>query len=56
MLDYRDIEKRRNLDKAMEYLAKDDQRVEALKENKKDRAIRRGTIPKEKSNRGRPRV
>jgi hypothetical protein len=55
MLDYRDIEKRRNLDKAMEYLAKDDQRVEALKENKKDRIIRRGTLPKEKGNGGRPR-
>ena len=56
MLDYRDIEKRRNLDKAMEYLAKDDQRVEALKENKKDRIIRRGTLPKEKGNKGRPRM
>ena len=55
MLDYRDIEKRRVLDKAMAYLAKDDQRVEALKENEKDRVIRRGTMPKEKGNKGRPR-
>lgn len=55
MLDYRDTEKRRVLDKAMAYLAKDDQRVEALKENEKDRVIRRGTMPKEKGNKGRPR-
>jgi hypothetical protein len=29
--------------------------IEALKENKKDRAIRRGTMPREKGNMGRPR-
>lgn len=55
MLDYRDIEKRRNLDKAMEYFSKEEQSIDALKENGKDRSIRRGTIPKEKSTRGRPR-
>ena len=47
--------KRRNLDYAMAYLVKEDQSIEALKENEKDRIIRRGTLPKEKSTRGRPR-
>ena len=55
MLDYRDTEKRRNLNNAMAYLSKDEQSIDLLKENKKDRAIRRGTVPKEKSNKGRPR-
>lgn len=55
MLDYRDTEKRRKLDNAMAYLVKDEQSIEALKENKKDRAIRRGTMPREKGNMGRPR-
>lgn len=54
MLDYRDVEKRRKLDKAMAYLVKEEQSIEGLKENKKDREIRRGTLPK-KSNKGRPR-
>ncbi len=55
MLDYRDIEKRRNLDYAMAYLVKEEQSIEALKENEKDRTIRRGTMPKSKGNVGRPR-
>ncbi len=55
MLDYRDTKKRRNLNNAMAYLVKEDQSIEGLKENGKDRSIRRGTIPKEKSTRGRPR-
>lgn len=55
MLDYRDAKKRRNLDYAMGYLVKEDQCIEALKENEKDRSIRRGTIPKNKGNIGRPR-
>ena len=55
ILDYRDVEKRKKLNKAMEYLAKEGQSIDALKENEKDRAIRRGTMPKEKSNMGRPR-
>ena len=55
ILDYRDTEKRRKLDIGMEYLVKDEQSIEALKENKKDRAIRRGTMPKSKGNIGRPR-
>ncbi|WP_323586136.1 YagK/YfjJ domain-containing protein [Aliarcobacter butzleri] len=53
MLDYRDVEKRRKLDIAMAYLVKEEQSIEILKG--KDRAIRRGTIPKEKCTRGRPR-
>jgi hypothetical protein len=56
IVDYRDVEKREKLDEAMEYLVKEEQSIEALKENEKDRAIRRGTLPKEKSNRGRPRI
>lgn len=55
MLDYRDTEKRRNLDYAMAYLVKEEQSIEGLKENEKDRSIRRGTMPKVKGNIGRPR-
>ena len=39
----------------MEYLAKEGQSIDALKENEKDRTIRRGTMPKSKGNGGRPR-
>lgn len=55
MLDYKDVEKRVNLNNAMAYLVKEEQSIDSLKENEKDRSIRRGTIPKEKSTRGRPR-
>ena len=55
ILDYRDTEKRRKLDIAMAYLVKGEQSIDALKENEKDRSIRRGTIPKNKGNIGRPR-
>lgn len=55
MLDYSNVGKRRNLDKAMEYLAKEGQSIDALKENEKDRAMRRGTMPKKKGKNGRPR-
>ena len=55
MLDYRNVEKRRKLDNAMAYLVKEDQSIDALKGNEKDRSIRRGTMPKEKSKKGRPR-
>lgn len=55
MLDYRDTGKRRNLNNAMAYLVKEDQSIEGLKENGKDRSIRRGTLPKSKGNIGRPR-
>lgn len=55
MLDYRNVGKRANLDKAMAYLVKEEQSIEPIKENKKDRAFRRGIMPKEKGNNGRPR-
>lgn len=55
MLDYRNVEKRRNLDNAMAYLAKEEQSIDLLKSNEKSRAIRRSTIPKSKGNKGRPR-
>jgi len=55
MLDYRDVEKREKLDNAMSYLVKEEQSIKAIKENEKCRAIRRGTVPKNKGNMGRPR-
>ena len=55
ILDYRDVEKRRKLDISMAYLCKEKQSIDALKENEKDKSIRRGTMPKERSNIGRPR-
>lgn len=55
MLDYKDVEMRKNLDKVMSYLVKEEQSIELLKEDEKFRAIRRGTIPKSKGNIGRPR-
>ena len=55
MLDYKNVEMRKNLDNAMAYLVKEEQSIKAIKENEKDRAIRRGTMPKSKGNVGRPR-
>jgi hypothetical protein len=56
MLDHRDTEKRKILDeKVISYLCKDEQDIGMLKENKKDRAFTRGTLPKKKGNIGRPR-
>lgn len=56
MLEHNDVEKRENLDKAMEYLCKDTQSIQSLSDNKKDRAMTRSTIPKKKKeNIGRPR-
>lgn len=56
MLDYKDSDKRKILDeKVISYLCKDEQDIGALKENKKDRAFTRGTLPKSKGNIGRPR-
>lgn len=54
MLQHTDKEKRENLDKAMMYLCKDEQQIDSLS-NKKERSVVRGTIPKSKSNIGRPR-
>lgn len=54
MLDHTDIKKRRNLDKAIAYLCKDEQEISTLS-GKKERSFVRGTMPKSKSNVGRPR-
>ncbi|MDK2069865.1 inovirus-type Gp2 protein [Aliarcobacter butzleri] len=54
MLEHRDTEKRKNLDKAMEYISKDDQSIKSLSE-KKERSCVRGILPKSKGNIGRPR-
>ncbi len=55
MLKYKDEEKRINLDSAISYLCKDEQDIEPIKTNKKDRAFTRGTLPKSKGKIGRPR-
>jgi len=55
MLEHTDEEKRKNLDGAISYLCKDEQDIEPLKTNKKERAFTRGTLPKSKGNVGRPR-
>lgn len=55
MLEHKDAEKRENLDKAIAYIAKDEQSIESISNNKKDRAFTRGTIIKSKGNIGRPR-
>jgi len=56
MIDHRDSVKRKNLDKTVGYLCKDDhQDIAPVKSNKKDRAFVRGTIPKSKGKVGRPR-
>jgi len=55
ILEYKDKEKRKNLDEAISYLCKEEQNIEALKTNKQDRAFTRGTLPKSKGNIGRPR-
>lgn len=54
MLDHRDTEKRKHLDKAIAYLSKDEQHIDLLSD-KKERSFVRGTIPKSKGNIGRPR-
>ena len=56
MLDHRDSDKRKILDEdVISYLCKDEQGIEPIKDNKRDRAFTRGTIPKSKGNIGRPR-
>lgn len=58
MIDHTDKEKRKILDEqVISYLCKDDakQGLESVKSNDKDRAFTRGTLPKNKSNVGRPR-
>ena len=58
ILDYKDTEKRKIVDEdVISYLLKDDdkQDISSLKDNKNDRAFSRGTLPKSKGNKGRPR-
>ena len=55
MLEHNDSVKRGNLDKAIAYICKEEQSVESITNNKRDRAVTRGTIPKKKGNIGRPR-
>ena len=57
MVDYKDKEKVNNLkEHVVSYFYKaDEQSITPIKTNPKDRAIVRGTIPKPKSNAGRPR-
>ena len=57
ILDHKDSKKRENLDIAISYLCKDDdQDIEPIKTNAKDRAFTRGTITKSKEKLGRPRI
>ena len=56
MLKHNDEKKREYLDKAMVYIFKDEQSIESISSNKKRKAITRGTIPRKKSNKGRPRT
>lgn len=56
MLEHKDENKRKILDEdLMPYLCKDEQQIESAKENKNDRAFTRGTTPKGKGTKGRPR-
>lgn len=56
MLAHNDKEKREKLNTAMSYLCKDDeQHISATNGSVKNRAFVRGTIPKKKSTKGRPR-
>lgn len=56
IIDYKDEEKRKIFDeKVLTYLCKDEQSIDPLKTNIKDRAFTRGIAKKTKSNAGRPR-
>lgn len=57
MLHHSDTDRREKLDKAISYLCKEDeeQNLNPVKSNSKDRAFVRGIMPKKKSNKGRPR-
>lgn len=55
MLDYKDTDKRKNLDVTIGYMCKDEQNIEEVTGAKKNRSIVRGTMPKSKSKVGRPR-
>jgi len=56
ILNHNDYDKRKILDEdVISYLCKDEQNIEPIKTNKKDRAFTRGTIPKSRGKVGRPR-
>lgn len=55
MLKHDDGKKRENLDKVVSYLCKESQNIAHLKGNPKEKALIRGTMPRKKSTRGRPR-
>ncbi len=55
MLEHNDSTKREYLDEAMKYIFKDEQTIKVISDNKKDRAVTRGTMPKKKEKVGRPR-
>lgn len=57
VIDHRDKEKRKILvENVLSYLCKEEQSIDSLKINIKDRAFTRGIAPKKKSNSGRPRI
>ena len=56
MIDQADTEKRQALlEEVLPYLTKTDQSIDAIKTSPKERSFTRGTLPKPKSNAGRPR-
>lgn len=56
MIDHRDSDKRKILDeKVLSYLCKDEQNIKPVKEDAKEKAFTRGTLPKKDSKKGRPR-
>lgn len=56
MIDYKDTEKRKILlENVTSYLCEEKQSIESENDDKTNRAFTRGTLPKEKSNKGRPR-
>ena len=56
MIDYKDTDKRKILlENVTSYLCKEAQPIESENNDKTNRAFTRGTLPKEKSNKGRPR-
>ena len=56
MIDYKDKDKRQNLEKTIEYLCKEEQGIESIKTNTRTKAFIRGTMPKSKGKLGRPRT
>lgn len=56
MIDYKDADKRKILlENVTSYLCEEKQSIESENDDKTNRAFTRGTLPKEKSNKGRPR-